>query len=537
VKRILLVIVVGLVASTVAISEAAPLAPASYHYFGGITMRPDAGSYYVQAYASQDDHIQMAASYGSGFSWYSTMWPLLVKPVSGAAIGLSSSWIQPNAGITNIEPCETDHTNAIVQTIEGSLGWWGDTPYRTAMPKYEPGVTRNCYSSGAREFWAGKTIKKTDGGWITISNRILLPPDGMSFTKDSSGAQLGQAWFALPLPTTGSALGVPTGPNAWTLFLNATNFQGPIAYVEPHFWSLSALAYPQFAGRTLDAVGGLSYGIGSEWGMLPYFESTAANGEVYSRLPAMQFPTDEAGRTIFTRDYTGYGPGAVFGPMAGAIAAGTALPAGVDQSGVKHFTLQAEVFGAFQQTHALPDIDALTNLQAFEGGASAGFQLTQPNAMVRWPEYFKQVGDQRIAATAASAPAALRAASFAAPPDGFPSLAAAQAKVYQTPKWFNAGRAASPVITTRLNDGSKVSYRWYRFVDQPLLRRFRWTPAEQATMQALIVRMQREWANQPLMAPPTGGRLATFDRGLLVTPPRGLAYGYVPIVVRQEHLP
>jgi hypothetical protein len=36
------------------------------------------------------------------------------------------------------------------------------------------------------------------------------------------------------------------------------------------------------------------------------------------------------------------------------------------------------------------------------------------------------------------------------------------------------------------------------------------------------------------MAPPTSGALVTLDPALIVTPPKGLEVGYVPIVTRQE---
>ena len=35
------------------------------------------------------------------------------------------------------------------------------------------------------------------------------------------------------------------------------------------------------------------------------------------------------------------------------------------------------------------------------------------------------------------------------------------------------------------------------------------------------------------MKDPTSGTLASFDEGLMVTPPKGLEVGYVPIVVKQ----
>jgi hypothetical protein len=36
------------------------------------------------------------------------------------------------------------------------------------------------------------------------------------------------------------------------------------------------------------------------------------------------------------------------------------------------------------------------------------------------------------------------------------------------------------------------------------------------------------------MAPPTMGELVALDPALLVTPPKGMEVGYVPIVTRQE---
>ena len=45
-------------------------------------------------------------------------------------------------------------------------------------------------------------------------------------------------------------------------------------------------------------------------------------------------------------------------------------------------------------------------------------------------------------------------------------------------------------------------------------------------------------ANWPIdrdyMAPPSSGELVILDTALLVTPPKGMEVGYVPIVTRQE---
>jgi len=110
-------------------------------------------------------------------------------------------------------------------------------------------------------------------------------------------------------------------------------------------------------------------------------------------------------------------------------------------------------------------------------------------------------------------------------------------RTYQTLPWFGAaGKPASRLFTTKLNDGSTVSYRWYKFVDQPQLARFKWTETEKTRMQALVVQMQQQWANNPMQSAPTGGELASFDPGLLVKPPTGLEYGYVPVILRQSNV-
>ena len=84
-------------------------------------------------------------------------------------------------------------------------------------------------------------------------------------------------------------------------------------------------------------------------------------------------------------------------------------------------------------------------------------------------------------------------------------------------------------------DGSRVTYAWYRFVDQPVFQQYRWPEEKRARLQSLVEAMHREWPiDRQYLPPPTGGMLATLDPALLVSPPKGLEHGYVPIVVRQE---
>jgi len=54
-------------------------------------------------------------------------------------------------------------------------------------------------------------------------------------------------------------------------------------------------------------------------------------------------------------------------------------------------------------------------------------------------------------------------------------------------------------------------------------------------LQTFVEQIHANWPiDRDYMAPPSQGTLATLDPALLVTPPKGLERGYVPIVTHQE---
>ena len=86
--------------------------------------------------------------------------------------------------------------------------------------------------------------------------------------------------------------------------------------------------------------------------------------------------------------------------------------------------------------------------------------------------------------------------------------------------------------------GSQVTYRWYRCVDQPALQHLHLSENDKARLQAMVERIHAHWPiTREYMAPPSSGALATLDTALVVTPPRGMEVGYVPIVIGQEPVP
>jgi hypothetical protein len=109
---------------------------------------------------------------------------------------------------------------------------------------------------------------------------------------------------------------------------------------------------------------------------------------------------------------------------------------------------------------------------------------------------------------------------------------------YDTPDdanscWKKPGPAAGP-FQARLGDGSVVTYYWYRFADQPALLNADLTPQERESMQAKVEKLHRSWTkDRDYLPPPSLGKLADIDPALIVTPPKGLEAGYVPIATRQ----
>jgi len=86
-----------------------------------------------------------------------------------------------------------------------------------------------------------------------------------------------------------------------------------------------------------------------------------------------------------------------------------------------------------------------------------------------------------------------------------------------------------------LNDGSNVTYHWYRFVDQPVFKQFNWSDEKKQELQDFIVKIHKEWTiDKNYMAPPSTGELVRIYPQLIVTPPPGLEYRYVPIVTSQN---
>ncbi len=505
----------------------------------------------LHGYISFDaDRPPEHSEYSAGMGFYSAVWPLVGEPIAHFQIGLPSAWITPDNSDNTDTPLAPVGTYArdnwpargptykdVFQTVEGGLGYWAGNHFRYGPPKFSMNATPQCYdyevaSPGWSFFYDNEALPDERLGIAQLSNRLLIPPDALPFQGDPNGEFLGYSYMALPFtePVAGEP---PTGDQAWTCFLSAANFKGPIAYYIPETWSKigKLFNYPFIYGRGLDARPGIMGGGAMEINTVPAFESRDAQGVVYSKLPDLRFPVDGQGRTLLVQDVTYYSKAALYDAFKAWRDGGPACSGQFDAGGAWKSPLTTETTRFDQDGKKIHGVEKVFDTRIFEGNVWGleWFDGTR-NAMGHFPQYFKHVGDDRLAVPSEAVPAETRlhGQNFRRAEPGVPYTSPAGGA------WGRPGPVAGP-YQVRLSDGSLVTYSWYRFVDQPSFQQYAWSPEKKAKLQAFVEKIHAAWPiDKDYMAPLRFGELATLDPALLVTPPKGLEVGYVPIVTRQE---
>jgi hypothetical protein len=486
--------------------------------------------------------------YVAGMGFYAAVWPLVDQPLANFQIGLPSSWIQPDNSDNKDTPLAPEGTRArqwaprgptwssVFQTVEGGLGYWAGNHFRYGPPKFSMNSTPQCYdyeigSPGWSFFYSNEALPDHRLGVAQLSNRLLIPPDALPFQGNPNGEFLGYTWMALPFtdPTPGDP---PTGDQSWTCFLSAENFKGPIAYYIPETWSKigKIFNYPFIYGRGLDARPGRMGGGAMEINTVPRFDAQDAQGTTYSKLPKLQFPVDAEGRAYLVQDVTYYSKAALYDAFKAWRDGGPACPGSFDSQGAFKPKLNTKTTRYDQAGKKIVGVERAFDTRIFEGNVW-GLQWLDSDLSAKgiFPQYYKHVGEERVVVAAAAVPAEtkLPVQKFKLAQTGVP---------YSSPTigaWAKPGPKLGP-FTARLVDGSVVTYSWYRFVDQPSFQQYNWSEAKKARLQAFVEKLHAHWpADRDYMAPPTRGKLVALDPGLMVTPPKGLEVGYVPIVTRQ----
>ena len=263
----------------------------------------------------------------------------------------------------------------------------------------------------------------------------------------------------------------------------------------------------------------------------PCFDSHDAQGVVYAKIPKLQFPVDDRGRTFLVQDVTYYSKTALYEAFktwrsGGPACSGRFAPKGVWKSKLTTRTTRYDQAGK----HVV-GVERVFDTKVFEGNVW-GLEWFNSDVSPRgvFPQYFKRVGQQCVAVAAADVPAQTQLLAQEFKPAG-------QGSPYTSPTtgaWSRPGPKSGP-FTAKLGDGSLVTYSWYRFVDQPSFQQYDWSVEKKAALQALVEKIHANWPiDRDYMTPPSHGTLVALDPALLVTPPPGLEVGYVPIVTRQS---
>ncbi len=538
-----------------------------YHYLGAAKILAPIGAAFADALvpaAEQNTpqpaemagyllvpHEQVDKNYNAGFSMYVAAWPLLKNyPGQDFQSGLFGTWMF--AQFDGPEP-KNQYSD-----IEGGLGWWRDTRFATETPKFIMGGVALNFIEWANGPGAGKGRDWSNpAGHYAIAQLspwVLWPPDGLNLKQGTSGEMFGYGYLPLPLtkPKQTTAMkDVPTGDQCWTLFLNTGNFKGPVTCFLPYFWSRPSVENPKLAGQFLDSrPSEPNKAVQMETQHVPAFISQDAIGVTYARVAPTLFPATTDGDAPLIHRITAYQKAALWDDVKAWFDGGNEASGKIDaQASAVHVFKGGG--GATWEIY-LPDAPGDSKVPLAWSSFATPTALDENTYGYRWateavskdgslvtlPEYYrleKHEGDQPrwVAIPGQEVPAATGLARAE-----FPKRLGTERSPYVTPdeaesSWKQPGPAAGP-FEAKLGDGSVVTYYWYRFADQPALLNADLTADEREAVQKRVELLHRHWTkDREYLPPPTVGKLADLDPAVIVTPPQGLEFGYVPIVTRQ----
>ena len=499
--------------------------------------------------------------FNAGFSFYSAAWPLQREyPGRRYRAGLQSGLFGTWMGVQNDRPSPIER---FYTKIEGGLGWWRDTEFGTETPKFLMGGVALNFSEWANGPGHGKgrnwNEPKGQYGVAQLSPWLLFPLDGLNLKQGTCGELFGYGYLPLPLTDPKSSTAgknVPTGNQCWTLFLNAGNFKGPVAFFTPYFWSRASVEDPRLAGMFLDTRPSThNRPLSMETQHIPWAQATDAHGQLYGRMSRTMYPVGPDGQTVVLHRAISYSRKALWDDVMAWFDGGDPVDGTIDPQGeyIHEFTGQGgsrwRVFRAEVPNEQAPSVVTGTFMQPISPDPTTfGFQWDpgvvtktelEVGTLVTLPEYYRfdkeneQDKGKWVPVKAEEVPkgTGLAQVSFSRPEDE--SSADLVTPEDAESCWKKPGPAAGP-FKVKLGDGSTVTYYWYRFADQPSMLNADLTDQEREIVQRRVEKLHRYWPkDRNYLTPPTVGRLAHIDPALIVTPPKGMEVGYVPIVTRQ----
>ncbi len=489
-------------------------------------------------------------NYNAGFSVYVAAWSLWkTYPGNNSQTGLYGTWM--SAQLDN-------PPNDFYSDIEGGLGWWSNTRFPTVAPKFIMGGVALNFSAIANGPGAGGgewDNPRGKYGVAQLSPWLLWPPDGLNIKQGAAGELLGYGYLPLPLTdrkTVTAGKNVVTGNNCWTLFFNTQNFKGPATFFLPYFFSKPAVNNPAFSGMFLDSRPSAGAGYFSmETAHSPVARTTTSDGRSYARVAPFLFPTEADGSSVLVHNLYVYDKTALWDKVVTWFNGGSTANGYVNSQNYFH----REFSGHGAEWYIYEDPVGGGDSKEINWENIRTSNANDPyTAVVNWNRNFvkqTQVGGSTFnqfpeylawnnttkkwnAVRAEDVPNVTGLKGYQFPFTGVDQQA------YTTPTdsnscWKKPGPVAGPFYAYP-GDGSKITYYWYRFADQPAMLNADMTAAEREAVQRRVEKLHRSWTkDRNYIAPPTINKpLTSIDPALIVTPPAGLEVGYVPIATRQE---
>jgi hypothetical protein len=514
-------------------------------------IKGNAGGYLITQREKVDE------SFNAGYSMYSAAYPLLREyPGREFQSGLFGTWMHPHHdGPLPVEKLYTD--------IEGGLGWWRDTEYATATPKFIMGGVQLNFVGWANGPGAGQgrdwDNPKGKYGVAQLSPWVLWPPDGLNLKQGTCGELFGSGYLPLPLTEpkeTTAGVDVSTGNQCWTLFINAGNFKGPIAFFTPYFWTKASAEDPRIDGLFLDQrPSQANKPFQQETQHIHSYEATDSKDQRYARMAPTQYPVGPDGNTELLHRLMVYNKKALWDDVEAWFKGGDPVGGKIDveEAEMQKFKKGVRSNWRFYGEHIPKDKRALMNITDYMDA-----DVTEPATLkVRWegdlikkhdtgngmvitlPEYYKLVkkDDDEVGEWVAIAPEEVPEETGLHNVD-FSNKVPRNPLAYVTPdeensSWKSPGPVDGP-FKVKIGDGSTLTYYWYRFADQPALLNADMTKEEREEMQRRVELLHKHWTKErEYLPPPMIGELADIDPSLIMVPPKGLEIGYVPIVTSQ----
>jgi hypothetical protein len=313
---------------------------------------------------------------------------------------------------------------------------------------------------------------------------------------------------------------------------------------------------PRLSGQLLDSrPSNPNRALQMETQYVPSVQATDSVGRVYARIAPVSFPRGADDQSLLVHRITSYKRQALWNsvkswfeggpPASGLIDAQQAVVHNFPGGGGATWKIylpstpkERKVPVAWKSMATPVALDATTfgyrwNFDFVTKTESKdGALATLPEYFQLWTNAAKKV--EWIPVQAGDVPAETGLTAFQ-----FKRLRENRLPPYVTPdepesSWKKPGPVAGP-FQARIGDGSVITYSWYRFADQPALLNADMTDAEREAMQARVEKIHANWTrDREYLPPPALGKLAELDPALIVTPPKGLEAGYVPIVTRQS---